>query len=121
VESIAESSKEQIGSLGWDGPIAPLSLTRVNIADYFKETVAVVTNPAIDRERELAQFSTQVLLGVRPEVGQITSNEHILIQLETPLLLGGHPDLGTEEAMQIIANQHGTMTLEDVIESFDGR
>lgn len=121
VESIAESSKEQVGSLGWDGPIAPLSLTRVNIADYFKETVAVVTNPSIDRERELAHFSTQVLLGVRPEVGQVTSNGHTLIQLETPLLLGGHPDLGTEEAMQIIANQHGTMTLEEVIENFGNR
>ncbi len=60
IETMAELNKEQIGSLGWDGPLAAISQTRVNLADYFKETVAVVTNPAIDRERERAQFSTSV-------------------------------------------------------------
>ncbi len=121
IESITDGSKEQVGSLGWDGPLAPMSLTRINLSDYFKETVAVVTNPAIDRERESAQFSSQVLLGVRPDVGDISNPENILIQLETPLLLGGHPDLGSEEDMQIIANTYGTMTLQEVITTFGER
>ena len=121
IESITDDKKEQIGSLGWDGPLAALSLTRVNIADYFKETVAVVTNPSIDRERERAQFSTQVLLGVRPDVGQVANPDDTLIQLGTPLLVGGHPDLGSEETMQTIASHHGTMTLEEVIASFGER
>ena len=51
------------GSLGYDGPLAALAKHRVNIADYFKETVAVVTNPAIDRGREVEVFSTSSLLG----------------------------------------------------------
>lgn len=121
VESITEDSKEQVGSLGWDGPLAALSLTRVNISDYFKETVAVVTNPSIDREREGAQFSTSVLLGVRPEVGQVTNADDILLQLDMPFLLGGHPDLGSEADMQLVASQYGTMTLEEVMGHFEGR
>lgn len=121
VESITDEKKEQIGSLGWDGPLAAISQTRVNIADYFKETVAVVTNPAIDREREEAQFSTQVLVGVRPDVTQAPNPDDILVTLETPLLLGGHPDLGSPEDMQLVASQHGTLTIEELIALFGDR
>ncbi len=121
IESICDDKHEQIGSLGWDGPLAALSLTRVNIADAFKETVAVVTNPSIDRERERAQFSTQVLVGVRPDIGQAADARRLLVQLETPLLLGGHPDLGAAEDMQAVAGQHGTLTVEELIETFGDR
>ncbi|NOG51436.1 MAG: hypothetical protein HND48_19945 [Chloroflexi bacterium] len=70
IDSLVETKKEQVGSLGWDGPLAAISHTRANLADYFKETVAVVTNPAIDREREAAQFSVRVLVGSRPSFGE---------------------------------------------------
>lgn len=121
IESLADTSKEQVGSLGWDGPLAPLSNTRINLADYFKETVAVVTNPAIDREREAAQFSTNTLIGVRPPIMQSSDPGEIMVQLSTPLLLGGHNDLGSTEAMREVAKQHGTMTLDDLIEVFGER
>jgi glutamate synthase (NADPH/NADH) large chain len=117
VESLAEAAKELVGSLGWDGPLAALSQTRVNIADFFKETVAVVTNPAIDRERERAQFSTHMLLGARPGIGAGRSDER-LVQLGTPLLLGGHPLLGDIEDMRAVAAKHDTMTLEDLLDTF---
>jgi len=118
---IGETGKELIGSLGWDGALASLSKTRVNISDYFKETVAVVTNPAIDREREQSQFSTRVLLGVRPVVGQKRSDNDLLIQLETPFLLGGHKNFGDIALQNQIADRHGTMTLERLIDIFDER
>ncbi|MDZ4763695.1 MAG: glutamate synthase-related protein [Chloroflexota bacterium] len=121
IESLSESGKELIGSLGWDGPLAAMSHTRVNMTDYFKETVAVVTNPAIDRERELAQFSTAVLLGVRPQVGTLDNGGDLLVQLDIPLLIGGHPTLGSPEAMQAIAQKHGTMTLDELIDVFGER
>ncbi|MBC6934317.1 MAG: glutamate synthase [Chloroflexi bacterium] len=121
VEAIAESFKDQVGSLGWDGPLAALSHTRVNLADYFKETVAVVTNPAIDRERERAQFSTRVLVGARPPVDRSPADGDILIQLQTPLLLGGHPSLGESDDMRAAADQHGTLTIEDLLEQFGDR
>ncbi|TME65264.1 MAG: glutamate synthase, partial [Chloroflexi bacterium] len=63
--SMAETGNEPIGSLGYDGPLAALA-PRANLADHLHETVAVVTNPAIDREREIEHFSTRVLLGSRP-------------------------------------------------------
>ncbi|MCC6805743.1 MAG: glutamate synthase, partial [Anaerolineae bacterium] len=119
VETMAETNKEQVGSLGWDGPLAAFSHTRVNLADYFKETVAVVTNPAIDRERERAQFSSTVILGVRPEIG--VAAEDLFVQLEIPLLLGGHPDLGAAEDMRNVAARQGTKTLEDLVETFGSR
>ena len=64
VQQMASNGAEPIGSLGYDGPLAALSPERQNLADYFKETVAVVTNPAIDREREMEHFSTRA--AVRP-------------------------------------------------------
>ena len=58
---------EPIGSLGYDGPLAALAPRGQNVADYFNENVAVVTNPAIDREREMEHFSLQTIVGRRPE------------------------------------------------------
>ncbi len=119
IETMAENNKEQIGSLGWDGPLGPISQTRVNVADYFKETVAVVTNPAIDRERERAQFSTTTILGTRPEIGIAATDQ--FIELQTPLLLGGHPDLGSLDDMRALASKYGSMTFEDVLDTFGER
>ena len=66
VQQMASNGAEPVGSLGYDGPLAALSPERQNLADYFKETVAVVTNPAIDREREMEHFSTRSVFGRRP-------------------------------------------------------
>ena len=66
VQQMASNGAEPIGSLGYDGPLAALSVERQNLADYFKETVAVVTNPAIDREREIEHFSCRAVFGARP-------------------------------------------------------
>lgn len=121
IETVGEVQKEQVGSLGWDGPLAALSQTRVNLADFFKETVAVVTNPAIDREREKAQFSTRMLIGARPNVHGETQPDDILIQIQTPLMLGGYADLGTPDEMRAAADSVGTMTIEDLFEVFGDR
>ncbi|HEX7313104.1 MAG TPA: glutamate synthase-related protein [Pyrinomonadaceae bacterium] len=119
VRDMAETGKEPISGLGWDGPLAALSQKRRNVSDYFHERVAVVTNPAIDREREADHFSTRVFLGARPtpagplEVGQI--------ELRAPLLFGG---VGTEdeEAHVAAARAAGQRTLAEVValcEAFD--
>ena len=63
--------------MGFDGPLAALSQERVNLADYFKETVAVVTNPAIDRGREYEAFSTRTVIGTRPEIVSSIYTEEI--------------------------------------------
>ena len=50
------------------GPLGPFTPVPMPLSDYLQETVAVVTNPAIDREREVEHFSTRVVLGRRPPI-----------------------------------------------------
>ena len=114
VEFIADTANEPIGSLGYDGPLAALNKERRNLSDFFKENVAVVTNPAIDREREIEHFSTRIALGARPSLtgqpdGRIGTGPlgargfnggssaarfkprpSRMVELSCPVLLGGH-------------------------------
>jgi glutamate synthase (NADPH/NADH) large chain len=119
---MTETGNEPIGSLGYDGPLAALA-PRANLADHLHETVAVVTNPAIDREREIEHFSTRALLGPRP--APHAHDARRWIELATPLLLGGHlaaTGLRSDD-FRALARQKGTWLLEDVIARFtaDGR
>jgi glutamate synthase (NADPH) large chain len=111
VSDMADSGKEPISGLGWDGPLAVLSEQRKNLSDYFHERVAVVTNPAIDREREAEHFSTRVFLGARPSLAVPTEVEQV--ELLTPLLLGGVRDDETEHTE--IARGVGCRTLAEVL------
>ena len=117
-----ETGNEPIGSLGYDGPLGALA-SRANLADHLHETVAVVTNPAIDREREIEHFSTRALLGPRPAPHAHDSRRWI--ELATPLLLGGHQAATglRSDDFRALARQKGTWLLEDVIARFaaDGR
>ncbi|HBG08027.1 MAG: glutamate synthase [Geobacteraceae bacterium GWC2_58_44] len=109
---MARKGQDPVTSLGYDGPLAPLSLSRQNLSDYFKEQVAVVTNPAIDRERESEHFSTRVYLGPRPSLrGPIKS----CVQLSLPLLLGGARG-GGATGQDPLAAEFGTCTLEALLE-----
>jgi glutamate synthase (NADPH/NADH) large chain len=112
VREMAESGKEPISGLGWDGPLAALSQKRRNVSDYFHERVAVVTNPAIDREREADHFSTRVFLGACPTPAGSAEVEQI--ELRAPLLFGG---LGAddEESHAAAARATKQRTLAEVV------
>ncbi|HJQ32436.1 MAG TPA: glutamate synthase-related protein [Pyrinomonadaceae bacterium] len=110
VEEMAATGKEPISGLGWDGPLAALSHQRKNVADFFHERVAVVTNPAIDREREADHFSTRVFLGARPSLARADETEQI--ELSAPLLLGAS---GDEETHAAVARATGLRTLAEVL------
>jgi glutamate synthase (NADPH/NADH) large chain len=88
IEQMAEKGAEPIRSLGHDAPLAALNPERKNIADFIKESVAVVTNPAIDRDREAEHFSTRTILGKRPSLFGKSSAENV-VELLTPLLVEG--------------------------------
>ena len=105
---MARNGQDPITSLGYDGPLAPLSLSRQNLSDYFKEQVAVVTNPAIDRERESEHFSTRVYLGPRPALRGPSQRG---VELALPLLLGGARP-GESSGGDPLAGEFGTCTLE---------
>ncbi|WJH37362.1 glutamate synthase-related protein [Paenibacillus sp. CC-CFT747] len=86
IESMSETGAEPIRSLGHDGPHAAINWERQNIPDFIKESVAVVTNPAIDRDREMEHFSTRVVVGPRPVLyGQ--PDNRLRIELLAPLVL----------------------------------
>ncbi len=111
VEQMASNGVEPIRSLGHDGPLAALSKERQNIADYIKESVAVVTNPAIDRDREIEHFSTRVIIGPRAPLAAKES-EGKRIELQSPLLFEG-------QSLQQSAYETGAFTLEQMIHTFN--
>lgn len=121
LDDLLAEGKAPVGSLGYDGPLAVLSKARVNITDFCKETVAVVTNPAIDHQREGEAFSTSMLVGARPQIGLPPNPGDILIELQVPLLTGGHPALGSLDAAQEAAHQLGTLTMESLLAIFGER
>jgi glutamate synthase (NADPH) large chain len=122
VQQMASNGAEPVGSLGYDGPLAALSPERQNLADYFKETVAVVTNPAIDREREIEHFSTRTVFGRRPSI-DAAGEDTGTVETEFPVILGGHHEMAplSEKTYRRIAREHRTYLLEDLWEEFRGR
>ena len=118
-QHMAETGAEPIGSLGWDGPLGALSHGRPNLADHLHETVAVVTNPAIDREREIEHFSTRVVLGPRPGLRARPRGDgrDRWIELRLPILLGGHaPETGMRsDDERGLARRIGTWLIEDLV------
>ncbi len=114
---VAATGKGPIGSMGHQGPLACMDTEGLsNVSDYFKENVAVVTNPAIDREREAEHFSTAVILGDRPDN---PDRPPVGLRLKTPILLGGEftPALSSLDILSV-CREHGTHTLEQVLDFF---
>jgi glutamate synthase (NADPH/NADH) large chain len=120
LQALGDTGSEPLGSLGFDGPLAPLSNERENIADYFKEAVAVVTNPAIDRERETEHFSTQVVIGPRPPLAPNELSQASHVTLDTPILIdhsNGHPFLSDRQLAGVIAKSD-TLSLPELLNSY---
>ncbi len=118
-EEVARTGKAIVGSMGYQGPLACLDWEAMPaVSEFFKENVAVVTNPAIDREREADHFSTRVILGPRPSFeGQ--EGGVVGLELETPLLL--ERGLGDAEAVDAVARRFKAATLEEVLAFFTGQ
>jgi glutamate synthase (NADPH) large chain len=120
VLELAKNGSDPISSLGYDGPLAPLSKERQNISDFFKEAVAVVTNPAIDREREVEHFSTQTVVGSRPPLLPNELEQAYTFTLDAPILLddpASSPFAG--DLLRQIANESGCVTLDQLARQFD--
>ncbi|AMA74066.1 glutamate synthase-related protein [Aneurinibacillus thermoaerophilus] len=110
-EQMASSGAEPIRSLGHDAPLAAIAEARQNITDFIKESVAVVTNPAIDREREMEHFSTRIVLGGRPGLFPQEGKATAALELPSPLLFEG-------KALQELAGKLNTVSLEQLLEHF---
>ena len=122
VQELAKNGIDPISSLGFDGPLAALSKERQNISDYFKEAVAVVTNPAIDREREVEHFSTQTLIGARPPLIPGELAQERTLAFDSPILLD---DLKYSckigELFDQLARETNGITLDSLAQQFIGQ
>jgi len=123
VEFHAERGAEPVGSLGWDGPLGPFTPIPMPLSDYLQETVAVVTNPAIDREREVEHFSTRVVLGRRPPIQGVEIEPPQRCELRMPILLGGlRTGLGLSlPELRRVAVGQGVALLDDVLPAWGER
>lgn len=100
-KAVSQKGAEPIASLGYDGQMAALRQNKPNLSEFFKEIVAVVTNPAIDRDREIEHFSIRTIVGSRALPGRNQGNS---VQLVTPIIA---PTAGLAEA-------HKTVTLDSL-------
>jgi glutamate synthase (NADPH/NADH) large chain len=115
LREMAKTGSDPVGSLGYDSPLEALAAQSLqNLPDYFKEQVAVVTNPAIDREREAEHFSTRTYIGPRPTV---RGRAQAAVELGVPLLLGGQRSDELESDTDT-AREHGICTLEALLAHF---
>ncbi|MCK6603211.1 MAG: glutamate synthase-related protein [Bacteroidetes bacterium] len=104
------NSKEPIAATGYDGPLAFLVDDIINLPEFIKEKVAVVTNPSIDREREGDHFSLSTFLGPRP--GWRESFGHQVV-LKHPLLVAGSAN---DSFLQAVST---SLALNDVLRQAD--
>jgi glutamate synthase domain-containing protein 1 len=81
---IAEAAKEPITSMGYDRPLPAFSALRRPLSKYFKQIVAVVTNPPIDPLREGGAFDLTVHLGTSPAAHEDTPDYDPLPQYKLP-------------------------------------
>ena len=116
IDQEIQTGAEPIKSLGFDSPIAALSEEATLLSDFLHETVAVVTNPAIDREREIEHFSTRAVLGRRPSFDGLY-HEAPRVEVQSPILLEDLPEsYGVEcDEIQNLAHRYGTMCYEDAL------
>lgn len=116
IEQEVHTGAEPIRSLGFDSPLAALSEEATLLSDFLHETVAVVTNPAIDREREIEHFSTRAVLGRRPSFDGLYTDAR-RVELQAPILLEELPEeYGIEfQSIQNLAHRFGTLCYEDAL------
>lgn len=108
LRAFEDTGRDPVGSLGFDGPIGCLYPGITNIADYLQETVAVVTNPALDREREVEHFRLQSYLSARPGLDRPTVD---------PVLLLSHPWLRDTDLLELEPAQKGAMQRAPLVSS----
>lgn len=116
LEAMMQTGGEPIQSLGFDSPLAALGENLALVSDFVQETVAVVTNPAIDREREVEHFSTRTVLGRRPSLAGLYSSAP-RVEVQAPILIEALPEqYGIEwNEIEVIAHRHGTLCYEDAL------
>ncbi len=83
---MARDAKEAIGSMGTDTPIAVLSARSRQLADYFQQLFAQVTNPPLDAMREKIITSLFARVGPEGNLFDSTPSACRTIHLDNPVI-----------------------------------
>ena len=83
---MAQNSKEPIGSMGNDAPIAILSERPQLLYNYFKQLFAQVTNPPLDGIREELITDISLTLGSDSNIFDINKNHCKKLKISNPVI-----------------------------------
>lgn len=86
LEPMVETSKEPIGSMGADTPLAILSEQSQHLSSYFKQLFAQVSNPPIDPIRERLVMSLNTAFGTNKNILDETPEHCRQLFIEQPVL-----------------------------------
>jgi len=80
------TSKEPLGAMGADNPLAVMSDRPQNLSNYFKQLFAQVTNPPIDPIREEMVMSLRTYVGASRNLLSETPEHCRKVEIDQPLL-----------------------------------
>ena len=86
IKPMVKTSKEPIGSMGDDTPLAVLSEKPRLVYTYFRQRFAQVTNPPIDPLREKLVMSLTTLIGPYGNLWSEKANDCRRIEFKSPIL-----------------------------------
>lgn len=122
LDAMMNTTKEPIGSMGTDIPLAVLSKISQHIANYFKQQFAQVTNPPIDSLRENFYMSLSTVMSNSSRIIGINDEEARVIRTDHPIFDHGQYSniLGNElaefEAREISTTYEKGSSIETAID-----
>jgi glutamate synthase (ferredoxin) len=126
IEPMFDKSREPIGSMGDDTPLAVLSAKPRLLYTYFKQRFAQVTNPPIDPIREKLVMSLETLIGPRGSLLEDRQANARLVKLRSPILTdsdlewlrgGGKRGFRSVTLATLYGRRGGKRSLENVLDA----
>ncbi|KAK9381292.1 uncharacterized protein V2V93DRAFT_368845 [Kockiozyma suomiensis] len=111
---MASDSKEALGSMGNDGPLACLAQAPRLMFDYFRQLFAQVTNPPIDPIREAIVMSLDCYVGPQGNVLEMKPSQCNRLYMPSPVL-----NLKQLEAIKNISKAYHNWSIGTIDITFD--
>lgn len=106
---MAADSKEALGSMGNDAPLACLAQQPRLLYEYFRQLFAQVTNPPIDPIREAIVMSLECYVGPQGNLLEMDASQCHRLLLPSPVL-----SLEEFNALKNITSLHGEWTVKTI-------
>ena len=106
---MAADSKEALGSMGNDAPLACLAQQPRLLYEYFRQLFAQVTNPPIDPIREAIVMSLECYVGPQGNLLEMDASQCHRLLLPSPVL-----SLEEFNALKNITSLHGDWTVKTI-------